>query len=61
VVNLRGRATQLYSHAAFLQISHELFVGIAGRYVPVGIVGVIVQRYVAGVRVKDGDDFGRAD
>ncbi len=58
VVSLRGRATQLYSHAALLQVSDELFVGIAGRYVPIGIVGVIVQRHVAGIRVKDGDDFG---
>jgi hypothetical protein len=58
VVSLRGRATQLYSHAALLQVSDELFVGIAGRYVPVGIVGVIVQRHVAGVRVKDGDNIG---
>jgi hypothetical protein len=58
VVSLRGRATQLYSHAALLQISDELFVGIAGRYVPIGIVGAIVQRHVAGVRVKDSDDFG---
>jgi len=57
VVSLRRRATQLYSHAALLQISDELFVGIAGRYVPIGIVGVIVQRYVAGVRMKDSDDF----
>jgi hypothetical protein len=38
-----------------------LFPLASGRIPPVdcfSAIGVIVQRYVAGVRVKDGDDFG---
>ena len=31
--------------------------GIAGRDVPVGIIGAIMQRYVACVRMKDRDNL----
>jgi hypothetical protein len=57
VVNFRGRATQLNVHPTFHQVSDELLVGIAGRYVPFGVVGAVVQGHVASVRVKDGDDL----
>src|SRR6516225_8772558 len=57
-VRLRGRTTQLDLHAAFHLVGDETLVGIAGCYVPVGIVGGIVQRHVAGVGVKYRDDLG---
>src|SRR5260370_31134194 len=53
VVHFCGRATQLNLHAAFYQVSDESFVGIAGRYVPFGVVSVVVQRHVTRVCVKD--------
>jgi hypothetical protein len=42
--------------AACHEVSQEYLIGIVGRYVPVGIIGAIVQRYVACVRVKDDED-----
>src|SRR6202171_6224120 len=57
VVNFRSRATQLNVHPTFHQVSDEFLVGIAGRYVPFGVVGAVVQGHVACVRVKDGDDL----
>src|SRR5215469_701448 len=57
-VSLCGRATQLDSYTAPLQVGDELLVGIAGRYISILIVGGVMQRDVAGVGVKDRDDFG---
>src|SRR5262249_38938214 len=54
----RSRSTQLDLHAALLQVRDEKPVGVAGRYVPVGVIGPVIQRRVAGIRVKDGDDLG---
>jgi hypothetical protein len=52
-VNFRRRTTQLNVRTAFHQVSDELFVRIAGRHIPVGVVGLVVQRHVARIRVKD--------
>src|SRR5215472_4081838 len=35
----------------------ELLVGIASRYASIGVVSGVMQRDVAGIRVKDCDDF----
>jgi hypothetical protein len=50
VVNLRGRAAQLYPHAMLLQIRDKLLVGISGRDISVGVVSGVVQSRMAGVR-----------
>ena len=52
-MNFCGRATQLNLHTAFHEVCDEPFVGIAGRYVPFGVVRIVVQCHVARVRVKD--------
>ena len=45
------------THAALHRVRYKVRVGIAGRDVSIGIVGGIVQRHVAGVGMKDGDDL----
>ena len=53
-----GRAAKLNLDAVCHEVSQEYLIGIAGRYVPVGVIGAIVQRYVACVRVKDRNNLG---
>src|SRR5215813_7183088 len=57
-VRLGGCAAQLDLNATSGQDSDQILVGIAGRYIPFGVVGAVVQRHVAGVRVKHGDKLG---
>jgi hypothetical protein len=52
-----GRSTELNLHAAFLQAADQVLVGIASRDVPVGVIDDIVQRHMASIRVKHGDDL----
>jgi hypothetical protein len=56
VVRLRGRPAQFDAYSALHQVCQKVLVGITGGDVSIGIVGAIVQRRVAGVGVKDGDD-----
>jgi hypothetical protein len=57
VVNFRGGAAQLDFHTALDQVGDQIPIGIAGRNATVGIVRAVMQRDVAGVRVKDRNDL----
>ena len=56
-MGFRGRVAELNLHAAFLEITDEFLVRIARRDVAVGVIGDVVQRHMAGVRVKYGYDL----
>jgi hypothetical protein len=56
-MGFRSRPAQLNLHAAFLDVTDKLLVGIACRYAPVGVIGDIVQRHMGGIRVEHGDDL----
>jgi hypothetical protein len=57
VVNFGGGAAQLDFHTALDQVGDQIPIGIAGRNATVGIVRAVMQRDVAGVRVKDRNDL----
>ena len=57
MVGLRSRAAELNLHAAFLEVADKVLVGIARCDVAVGIIGDVMQRHVAGIRVKYRDDL----
>ena len=58
-MNFRGRAAQLNLHTAFHQVGDEPLVGITARYAPFGVVGLVVQRHMARLRVKDRNNLRR--
>ena len=56
-VNGRGRATQLNPYSALHEIGDKFFVRIASGHHPFGIVCLIIQRHVAGIRMKYGNNL----
>jgi hypothetical protein len=57
VMGFRGRPAELNLHAALLEVADKVLVGIARRDLPVGVIGDVVQRHMASIRVKYGDDL----
>ena len=58
VMSLRRRAAQLNLDTSLYQIKNELLVWIAGRYVSIGVVSLVVQCYVARICVEDCEHVG---
>jgi hypothetical protein len=55
-MGFRGRPAELNLHTALLDVADKVLVGIARRDVPVGVIGDVLQRHMASIRVKYGDD-----
>lgn len=58
MVDSRGGPAELDLYAAFHEIRQKFLVRVAGRYHSVGIVRLVVQRHMAGARMKYHDDLG---